>query len=116
MQSTIMQDAVGVCASCGKPFPRTSTQGLYCSLRCRDRAKRQRRTARDGNHTLPSTSPYWAVLTSPTLEELNTYVQAYLDAPDNGQTLYINHKPTGFVLPPGLRDNEYNEIYQIGRK
>jgi hypothetical protein len=32
---------------------------------------------------------------------------------DPAQGIYVENKPPGFTLPPGLRDNEYDNIYKI---
>jgi hypothetical protein len=119
MQTFTKQSTIP-CRSCGEPFVPGSLQALYCSLTCKERAKRHRRADRNRPIYLPSplkkTGPYFAILTSPTLQELKITCEAYMLHNDPKQSIYVEDKPKGFKLPPGLRDSEYDNIYKIGFK
>ena len=103
------------CAACGDLFAPGSIHSLYCSLTCKERAKRHRRAHR--HPTRPSLQkklgPYYAILISPTLKELQVVCEEFMLRADPAQGIYVENKPPGFTLPPGLRDNEYDNIYKI---
>jgi hypothetical protein len=105
------------CGSCGELFTPGSPRSLYCSLTCRQRAKRHRRRANTPltahNRHQRKIAPFFAIMDTPTLFELNVTCEEFIARADRTQSIYVRNKPEGFILPPGLRHHEFGNTYKV---